>query len=1015
MLKRSHSTKLLSCPQPKEKAMNSRFKRFQRQSWLIGSLALLMGLGWSKAVRAEGSVDLINDGGFRPFLEFRNDATATILRRSIIKVYAQTGETINLGSSATGIGAGTINYRAPDGTAGTCGAGVGQIPNLAAEVAGSGAGYIPCTITVGANQTGVWEIDFVSPDPTSQADPTPIPVITDWAPQPPNVGYVAAWDVTVRNAGGAAIPGRAYANYLALNMGSNGVTLNSNTFIQTDIGYLYQIDLKGLDPFGFIFFSNSKGFTDLPCPGGTPLYTSVPLAPAPFFCIPANADNPATGDITYKIFFNPPSATLPSSAPVAGGGTTWLRNPPPPPPDASDFSFNFQGIQGTPNQAGPTLGGNFLFNSTSVGYYAIVIDVNRDDVLGNANDVVLQGPAVIGLNTIAWNGTDANGVPLPAGTTPYNSTLSFFVGDIHFPFLDPENNPGGLTIQRVNPNSLAVEDSIVYYNDSLLPPVGVPPDPISALGGIDSTPGVHRFDGNFGNDNGIDTWTSLVEPISLTGGILIQEADLSINKTDTSDPVVAGGPISYNITVTSNPPTSGETYTDVTGAQVVDTVPPEITGVTWTCAITSGTGACGTASGTGNNIDLTVDLSVGASATITVNGTVSPTASGTLNNTATVNRPPDVFDPNLDNNTEPEDTTITPGPVQPVGTKSVRLFTDTDGSSSLTTGDIVEYTITYSNNNPSLEITNFLVTDSLDPNVLSFVSGSYSFSASGTGTTVTANPNYNGTTDTNLNTIGTLGAGGGQMVVKFQAVVTAGAGVEIRNQAIATSNNGTVNPSITDAFSAPTDIPQVVDDTVEQGNLPATGDDEPTLLVVGSGSGSGPPRLLLVKRITNVTRNGVPISGVNFNSFVDDPNTNDDNAAGWSQLPGGGPVGLFNLESQATLQSGDEVEYTVYFLSDGSQPVTNAQFCDPIPQGTTFIADTYGPGSGILLNRDATQSPQTNASDTDQGTFSSPLTPVTTPCPDTNNPNGSVLSQVGNVPNTPPNNVGFVRFRVTIN
>jgi hypothetical protein len=69
-------------------------------------------------------------------------------------------------------------------------------------------------------------------------------------------------------------------------------------------------------------------------------------------------------------------------------------------------------------------------------------------VLGNANDVVLQGPAVIGLNTITWNGTDANGVPLPAGTTPYNSTLSFFVGDIHFPFLDPENNPGGLTIHE---------------------------------------------------------------------------------------------------------------------------------------------------------------------------------------------------------------------------------------------------------------------------------------------------------------------------------------------------------------------------------------------------------------------------------------------------------------------------------------------------------------------------------------------------------------------------------------
>jgi fimbrial isopeptide formation D2 family protein/uncharacterized repeat protein (TIGR01451 family) len=997
-------------------------------------------LGWSKAVRAEGSVDLISNGGDRPFLEFRNDSTGGIRRQSIIKVYAGTGETINLGSSATGIGQGTINFRAPDGTNGTCGPGVGQIPNLAAEVAGSGVGYTPCTVTVGAGQSGVWEIDFVSPNPANPADPTPTPVNADWAPQPANVGYVAAWDVTVRNNAGTAIPGRAYANYLALNMGGNGRQLNSTTFIQTDIGYLYRIGLNGIDPFGFIFFSNSKGFTDNPCPGGTPLFASVPLVASPTnpnfsppnICIPTNADNPATGDITYKIFFNPPSPSLPTEAPVApsinpnqpnaGGGTTWLRNPPPPIPSTSDFSFRFEGVDGTPNQAGPTLGGNFIFNANSSGYYAITIDVNRDDVLGNANDVVLQGSATTGINTITWDGTDRNGNPVPAGVTPYDSTLTFFVGDIHFPFLDPENNPNGLIIQRVNPTTGLPENSRVYYNDFAVSTLNAgeePPNPISALGGVNSAGGAHAFgDGSstgFGNNNGIDTWTSLVDPLNLTGGILIQKADPTIQKTVSANPVAVGGPISYTITVTSNPPPDGDSYTNITGARVTDTVPPEITGVSWTCTVPSGTGACGTASGSGNNIDLTVDLNVGATATITVNGTVSPTASGTLNNTATVARPPDVTDVNPDNNTASAQTTISTNPIQPSGTKSVRLATDSDNSGSVTNGDILEYTVIYRNTQPDVDITNFQATDTLDPRNLSFVSGSYSFTASGAGTTVAANSNYNGTTDTNLTTPGTLGRGGGQIVVKYQAVVIAPVGTEIRNQASATSTNGTVNPSVTDAVvQQPEDIPQVPDDENDQGNQPDTGDDDPTIIVVG-GSPSGPPRLRLVKRITNVIRNGVPISGINFSSFVDDPNDDNDTAAGWSQLPSGAPIGVSRLGSETPLQSGDLVEYTIYFLSDGGQPTTNVQSCDAIPTATTFIADSFGSNSGIVLNQSGTNTPQTNASDTDKGTFFSPLSPVTAPCADTNNPNGSVFLQLGDIPNTTPNNVGFVRFRVRIN
>jgi hypothetical protein len=89
-------------------------------------------------------------------------------------------------------------------------------------------------------------------------------------------------------------------------------------------------------------------------------------------------------------------------------------------------------------------------------------------------------------------------------------------------------------------------------------------------------------------------------------------------------------------------------------------------------------------------------------------------------------------------------------------------------------------------------------------------------------------------------------------------------------------------------------------------------------------------------------------------------------------------------------------------------------FVTPFLREPPFIFDRFGGGRGILLNQNGTQTPQTNASDTDQGTFASPLTPVTSPCPNTNNPNGSVLLQLGDLPNTTPGNVGFVRFAVKI-
>lgn len=184
-------------------------------------------------------------------------------------------------------------------------------------------------------------------------------------------------------------------------------------------------------------------------------------------------------------------------------------------------------------------------------------------------------------------------------------------------------------------------------------------------------------------------------------------------------------------------------------------------------------------------------------------------------------------------------------------------------------------------------------------------------------------------------------------------------------------------------------------------------------VIVGSPVEPGSPSLQAVKRITNVTRNGAPLDAINFNTFVDDPNDPSDNLAGWSQLL---PVGLPNLNQQTILQSGDEVEYTIYFLSDGTQPVDNVRFCDPIPSETSFISDSFGGGSGVLLNLANTTTSQTNLIDGDRTSYFSPVAPLpnNNVCPNQANPTGAVTLNFDSISHIDGSNFGFVRFRVRV-
>jgi uncharacterized repeat protein (TIGR01451 family) len=157
---------------------------------------------------------------------------------------------------------------------------------------------------------------------------------------------------------------------------------------------------------------------------------------------------------------------------------------------------------------------------------------------------------------------------------------------------------------------------------------------------------------------------------------------------------------------------------------------------------------------------------------------------------------------------------------------------------------------------------------------------------------------------------------------------------------------------------------------------------------------SGTSDIRLIKRITNARRNGQQIAGNNFNSFVSDPNnSNDDNLTQPERFPG-----VIDLETP--VRSRDEIEYTIYFLTQGNENINNLQFCDLVPRGTTFASNSIGiSGAGSGANN---------------GTYLTPLTPLesfTSICNGSNS-NGAVVANLGNVPSS---NFGFVRFRVIVN
>ncbi|MDB9376137.1 SdrD B-like domain-containing protein [Nodularia sphaerocarpa] len=188
------------------------------------------------------------------------------------------------------------------------------------------------------------------------------------------------------------------------------------------------------------------------------------------------------------------------------------------------------------------------------------------------------------------------------------------------------------------------------------------------------------------------------------------------------------------------------------------------------------------------------------------------------------------------------------------------------------------------------------------------------------------------------------------------------------------------------------------------------------------------PNIILVKRITAINSISYTdlidgVDDINSPNYVPAPYDADDNHPNW---PANYLQGRLN---GGNIVPGDELEYTIYFLSTGDTTALNVLMCDRLPQNTTFIPTAFnsiapGADKGILLSYDSNSLALTGIQDTDNGQYFPIGIEATDVYPNINcggsNTNGAIVVNLGNVPNStisgdPTNSYGFIRFRVRVN
>jgi uncharacterized repeat protein (TIGR01451 family) len=524
---------------------------------------------------------------------------------------------------------------------------------------GVAGGYIPCHYA--APSTGIYNIAFLGPlgaaSNTDGAVAADVGLAAAGDFNATQGTSIAAWDVTVRAnlASTVNITGRVFTYYLALFTAGNGLPVNPTIYAVTRDAYKYRIDLRGMDPNGWLVYGNQVGFLD--SDGTTPLYhDAVANATGSPGQLTGIQGGVTLGLPTFPLFFEPPAAATIAALGIPAAPIAPIMS-------AISFAGTVAGNTSLVNQ-----GGTFKFTTNVSGVYDIVISRDGLDFdPTNALNRSLRGVVnTAGVHTAVWDGLDNSNTAFPVGV--YTAHVRLHGGEYHFPMIDVENDTlGGPTVTMLNAPGgvcppLTGGCSGAFYDDrAYMTRNGTVVDSSNTVGTVlcGTTPPTTSFSntitgfnsagaqraygaasggnnnvpctGNFGDAKGLDIWTyNLSNTIVAPLVIVAAAADIRVRKS-VSDPTPAVG---ANVTFTIAARNLGPN--DATGVQVRDLLPAGLAFVSATPSqgsYTPGTGVWDIGS-----------LVLGATATLRIVATVTGTSKVTNVASRLAGTPPD-FDP----------------------------------------------------------------------------------------------------------------------------------------------------------------------------------------------------------------------------------------------------------------------------------------------------------------------------------------------------------------------------------
>lgn len=481
-------------------------------------------------------------------------------------------------------------------------------------------------------------------------------------------------------------------------------------------------------------------------------------------------------------------------------------------------------------------------------------------------------------------------------------------------------------------------------------------------------PSVGAYESSAG-DNTATVTNSLVHP------------SLTVVKSVNDNTVSKGQAITYTVTVRNDGPT------DVTAATVSDTMPTQLTGVTWTCSVPAADGSCSTPTGSGN-INNAVTLKVGKTATYSINATISASAAvGVFRNTATATGP--AGPPSCSG-------TITACDWEDVDIQNPDLEVVSKGvspSSGVGIGSVLTYTLITRNNGPS-SVTGAVIADNVT-SMLGSVSWTCAGSASplatcgalsGTGNTISVSANMASGSTVTLTITGTvLPTASGS--ITNTGTITPPSGVTDRNTAnnTKTSSNVTVNKPdiavtktnglgnvgrgqvVTYTVVAQNSGAGVVTDVVVADAMP------PASLMTGvtwtctslggatcpAGSGSGAfshtvtlgAGWKLTYNITGTVSSTATLGALTNTASATVPvgvietSTTNNSASKTNQIVGP-DMSVTKTDGTTSMSPGQSTTYTIVAKNNGPVSVTGATVVDTMPATLTGVTWTCSPSSG---------------------------------------------------------------------